>query len=81
MMYCDRCNPGIVKPDQVTLTPNAAGAVDWTPSRDPNGSYGFSYNGKFMSRCNGCGVVVNSITAHETGANGMWSSFKLAPLG
>ena len=75
--YCNRCNPSIVKADQVTLTADASAASDWVPVRAADGSYGFSNAGRFMTRCNGCGVVPNSITAHETGANGWSSSFRL----
>lgn len=75
--YCNRCNPSIVKADQVTLTTDASATSDWVPVRAADGSYGFSNAGRFMTRCNGCGVVPNSITAHETGANGWSSSFRL----
>lgn len=76
-VYCNRCNPGIVKAEQVVMSNNK---TDWTPVQ-AGGQYGFSANGgKFMTRCNGCGVVTNSITAHETGVNGWSSNFTLTPV-
>jgi len=69
----------IVKAQQVFMTPNVNGKTNWTPVQ-AGGQYGFSSGGNFMTRCNGCGVLPNIITAHETGVNGWSSSFTLTPM-
>lgn len=79
--YFVRADPRIVKAEQVLMTAGADKEImDWTPVQAGD-QYGFSNGaGKFMTRCNGCGVLTNIITAHETGVNGWSSNFTLTPM-
>ena len=83
IMYCSRCLPGVVKADQVGWTSASdTNNHGWDVVRDSSGKYGFGFNGKFITRCNGCGGgAANILTAHETtGPNGWSSSFEFIPM-
>lgn len=81
-VYCNKCDGRVVKTEQVVTSSDRGRATDWTPVQSGN-TYSFfaaGNGGMFMSRCNGCGVHTNIVTAHERAANGWSTNFTLARM-
>lgn len=78
--YCVSCVQGVVKSNQTTMT---SIPTDWKLQKLGDGintRYTFmSSDGHYLSRCYGCGVVKQLLTAHETSVNS-WSTFAITSI-